>query len=68
MPKCDFNNGITLRHGCFPVNLLDIFITPFPKNTYGGLLLMTATSHDNNAALPINPFHASSFFLYPLKI
>ena len=30
---------ITLRHGCSPVNLLDIFRTPFPKNTSGGLLL-----------------------------
>ena len=29
----------TLRHGCFPVNLLDIFRTPFPKNTCGRLLL-----------------------------
>ena len=24
---------IKLRHGCFPVNLLHIFITPFPENT-----------------------------------
>ena len=30
---------ITLQHGCSPVNLLHIFRTPFPKNTYGGLLL-----------------------------
>ena len=30
---------ITLWHGCFPVNLLHIFRTPFYKNTYGGLLL-----------------------------
>ena len=26
---------IALRHGCSPVNLLDIFRTPFPKNIYG---------------------------------
>ena len=38
MPKCDFNKAalqlykITLRHGCFPVNLLYIFKTPFTKN------------------------------------
>ena len=32
MPKC-------LRRGCSPVNLLQIFRTPFPKNTSGGLLL-----------------------------
>ena len=30
---------ITLRHGCFPVNLLHIFRTPFSKNTSGWLLL-----------------------------
>ena len=30
---------ITLWHGCSPVNLLHFFRTPFPKNTYGGLLL-----------------------------
>ena len=30
---------IALRSGCSPVNLLDIFRTPSPKNTYGRLLL-----------------------------
>ena len=30
---------ITLRHGCFPVNLLHIFKIHFPKNISGGLLL-----------------------------
>ena len=30
---------IALRHGCSPVNLLHIFRTPFPRNTYGWLLL-----------------------------
>ena len=30
---------ITLRRGCFPVNLLHIFGTPFPKNTSGWLHL-----------------------------
>ena len=40
MPKCDFNKAeITLRHGCSPVNLLDIFRRPFFKNTSGRLLL-----------------------------
>ena len=38
MPKCDFNK-IALRHGCFPVSLLHIFRTPFPKNISGRLLL-----------------------------
>ena len=30
---------ITLRHGCYPVNLLHIFRTPFPKDTSERLLL-----------------------------
>ena len=30
---------ITLRHGCSPVSLLDIFRTRFLKNTFGRLLL-----------------------------
>ena len=30
---------ITLRYECSPVNLLNIFKTVFPKNTYGGLIL-----------------------------
>ena len=29
----------TLRHGCSSVTLLHHFTIPFPKNTYGGLLL-----------------------------
>ena len=30
---------ITLQHGFFPVNLLHIFRTPFPKDTSGRLFL-----------------------------
>ena len=30
---------IALQHGCFPVNVLHIFRTPFLKNTSGWLLL-----------------------------
>ena len=38
MPKCDFNIiDIALWHRCSPVNLLDIFRTHFPKNTFEGL-------------------------------
>ena len=33
---------ITLRHGCFSVNLLHIFGITFLKNTCGGLLLRVA--------------------------
>ena len=46
MPKCKFNNvaisnfiEIALRYGCSPVNLLDIFRTPFLNNTSERLLL-----------------------------
>ena len=35
---CNFIE-ITLQHGCSPVNLLHIFITPFVKNTSGRMLL-----------------------------
>ena len=43
--KSDFNNAasnfieIKVRHRCSPVNLLNIFRTPFSKNTSGWLLL-----------------------------
>ena len=39
MPKCDFTKVETRQYRCSPVNLLLIFRTPFPKNTYGGRLL-----------------------------
>ena len=40
MPKCDFYEvEITLLHGCSPVNLLQIFSTPFPKNSSEELVL-----------------------------
>ena len=35
---CNFIE-IALRHECSPVNLTHIFRTPFPKNTFEGLLL-----------------------------
>ena len=35
---------ITLRHGCYLVNFLHIFRTPFSKNTPGGLLLDALTT------------------------
>ena len=33
------SNETALCHGCSPVNLLQIFRTSFPNNTFGGLLL-----------------------------
>ena len=40
-----YRNFIQLkfRHGCSPANWLHIFRSPAPGNTYGGLLLETAT-------------------------
>ena len=41
MRKSDFIGNfieITLQHGCYPVNLLHIFRTPFSKNDPGWLL------------------------------
>ena len=49
MPKCYCNRvicnfiEIALRHWCFPVDLLHIFQTPFPRNNSGWLLLTTAS-------------------------
>ena len=37
-----------LRHGCFHVNLLHIFKTPFPKNTSGRLLLVFDASRSSS--------------------
>ena len=55
---CNFIK-ITLRHGCFPVNLLHIFRTPFHKNTFGWLLLKRG----------IIPFYAfQAFLLFPSTI
>ena len=54
MSKCDFNKvasnfiGITLWHGCSPVNLLHCFRTPFPKNTSGELFQKTPGNQGKN--------------------
>ena len=45
--RCNFIE-ITLWHGCSPVNFLDIFRTPFLKNTPGRQLLYDRT-HKNDA-------------------
>ena len=56
MPKCHFNKvaKIALRRGCCPVNLLHIFRTTFPKNTF-----RTAASVHCNFVLHVFP----AFFL-----
>ena len=47
MPKFDFNKvssnfiDITLRHGCFPVNLLHISRTLFLQNTPGDCIRLS---------------------------
>ena len=46
MPKCDLLCSFietALWHGCFPVNLQQVFRTPFPQNTFGGLLFYIRT-------------------------
>ena len=47
MPKCEISIklqskfiAIALQHGCSLVNLPHIFRTPFPKSTFGWLLLI----------------------------
>ena len=43
MSECDFNKVALLyllRHGCSPVNLLQIFRTPFRRNTSAWLFLI----------------------------
>ena len=44
MPKCDFIE-IAFQHGCFPVDVLHIPRTPFPKNISGQLLLKFRKIH-----------------------
>ena len=56
---CNFIE-ITLRHACFPVNLLHIFRTPFSKNTAGWLLLVMV----KNAEVYSNPWQISKMKLF----
>ena len=58
---------ITLRHGCSPVNLLQVFRTPFLKNTSEGLLLLSDDIKWLPSPISFNPFYANVPFLYPLK-
>ena len=44
---CNFNE-IALWHGCFPVNLLHILRTPFPKNISEELLLFLVKNKRRN--------------------
>ena len=55
---CNFIE-ITLRHRCSPVNLLQIFRTPFPTSTSGGLLL-----HFRNNSEDINSWKRSVLVRY----
>ena len=40
---------ITLWHGCSPANLVHIFRTPFPKNTFERLLLLLFILPENSS-------------------
>ena len=44
---------ITLRHGCFSVNLLHIFRTLFYRNTSGGPLLLIRLAHESESVRDI---------------
>ena len=65
---CNFIE-ITLWHGYSPANLLHIFRTSFPKNTYGGLLLeifvmvITKSLNVSNNELQIYRFFFWCYFL-----
>ena len=51
MPKYDFNFNnfieITLRDGCSSLNLLHIFSTPFPRNTWTAASVSLETNFEN---------------------
>ena len=51
---------ITLRHGCFPLNLLHIFKKPFLKNTYAPLVLINGYRF-NSRIKPIKRLHDAGF-------
>ena len=54
---CNFIE-IALRHECSPVNLTHIFRTPFPKNTFEGLLLDVKKITEHEMMLSSGkPFH-----------
>ena len=50
--QCNFIE-ITLRHECFPVNLLHLFRTTLPKNAYRGLFLNIAHSFPDAYSLQL---------------
>ena len=62
---CNFFE-ITLWHRCSPVYLLHIFRTPFPKNTYGRLLLAIITLFDGKASMII--YMLSNYYLWDLQL
>ena len=45
---------MALRHGCSPVNLLHIFRTLFPKNTFERLLLMSLNAYCHSVHADMN--------------
>ena len=59
---------IALRHGCFPVNLLHIFRTPFPKNiSEGPHLTEIIRGCPQVLLLLISEFTQVDKVLFPLK-
>ena len=54
---------ITLRHGCFPVNLLHIFRTTFSKNTSEWLLLLYVEIDNQEAARSLTVAYVKIFIV-----
>ena len=53
-----------LRKRCFPVNVLYIFRTPFPKNTSGGLFLKSVASKNLNEERILEINYHIRFFVF----
>ena len=53
-----------LRKRCFPVNVLYIFRTPFPKNTSGGLFLKSVASKNLNEERILEINYHICFFVF----
>ena len=76
IPKCDFNKvallcnfiEIALWYVCSPVNLLHIFRIPFPKNTFGRLLLFFRVQNHCILTFSTDYRHAKVYrFVQPWK-
>ena len=58
---------VALRHGCSPVNLLDIFRTPFTKNNSGRLFLNIFSNGKNLTCLKGTNIFSNNLWQFTLK-